>query len=389
MKNQLENGTLKLFPTGRIDSNNAESVAKEIFDAAENSEFTQLVVDADGLEYVSSAGLRIFLRLKKAYPNLKVTNVSSDVYEIFDMTGFTDIMTIEKAYRKVSIDGCEVIGVGANGTVYRVDSDTIVKVYNNPDSFDDIARERNLAKKAFVLGINTAISYDIVKVGDSFGTMFEMLNAESLAKCVAEDQQNKEHYIDLYVDLLKKIHSTVTSDDDIPPIKDVALRWLKTATPVLDGQTAEKLTALVEAVPNSNNVLHGDYHLKNVMLQNGEAILIDMDTLCVGNPIFEFGSIFNAYVGFTALHPENAGKFLGITAEDSRLVWNKTLEKYFGTTDKEKLARFEDKAKTVGYLRLLHRAIRRSNGNDEYVQAIEFYKSELKRLVAGIDSLAL
>lgn len=44
----------------------------------------------------------------------------------------------------------------------------------------------------------------------------------------------------------------------------------------------EKLISLISAVPEDIHLMHGDYHVKNVMLQNGESLLIDMDTLCIG-----------------------------------------------------------------------------------------------------------
>ena len=132
---------------------------------------------------------RIILRLKKNNASLKIINVSSDVYEIFEMTGFSEIMPIEKAYREFSVEGCEIIGQGANGKVYRIDPETIIKVYNNPDSLPDIKRERELARKAFVLGIPTAIPYDVVKVGDGYGSVFELLNAKSFAKQTGADEE--------------------------------------------------------------------------------------------------------------------------------------------------------------------------------------------------------
>ena len=42
-----------------------------------------------------------------------------------DMTGFTEMVTIEKAYQRMSVDGCEFIAKGANGAVYRYDDETI------------------------------------------------------------------------------------------------------------------------------------------------------------------------------------------------------------------------------------------------------------------------
>ncbi len=389
MRYELENGTLELFLEGRIDSNNAEEVAKDINDTIADNEYSALVLNAEALDYISSAGLRIVLRLRKANPSLKITNASTDVYEIFDMTGFTEMMTIEKAYKNISIEGCEVIGEGANGKVYRIDPDTIVKVYTEGD-FSDIQRERDLAKKAFVLGINTAISYDIAKIGDHYGTVFELLNAKSLAACIMNDKEHIDHYIDMYVDLLKKIHSTEVKDGSFPKMKDLALKWVAVAKTYVDKEVGEKLEKLFEDIPDDDHMLHGDYHLKNVMVQNGEALLIDMDTLSVGNPVFEFGSVFNAYIGFHALNMNNAGKFLGITPDTSLEVWDKTLQKYFGTKDKKILDIYADKAKIVGYVRLLQRAARRTlhYGEDHTVE-IEFYKQELTKLVNVVDSLAI
>ena len=383
-----ENGVLTLFLEGRIDSNNSETVASEIKDVVEANKPSELVFDAENLDYISSAGLRIVLRFRKSNPSLKVINASTDVYEIFDMTGFTEMMPVEKAFKKLSVEGCEIIGEGANGKVYRIDADTIVKVYTEGD-FEDIQRERALAKKAFVLGINTAISYDIAKIGDHYGTVFELLDAKSLASCIANDSEHLDHYVDLYVDLLKKIHATEDNDEDMPDMKEIALKWAEIAKTYLDPESGKKLEKLVRDIPKSNHILHGDYHLKNVMIQNDEALLIDMDTLSLGNPVFEFGSIFNAYIGFHSMNLQNAGKFLGISAQASFDVWNKTLQKYFGTTDKAVLDDYANKAKVIGYMRLLQRAVRRTlhNGED-HSAGIAFYKQELTRLVSKLDSIA-
>ena len=66
------------------------------------------------------------------------------------MTGFSEIMQVEKAYRRVSVEGCEVVGEGANGKVYRVDRDNVVKVYKNADALEDIKHEREEWAKATV-----------------------------------------------------------------------------------------------------------------------------------------------------------------------------------------------------------------------------------------------
>ena len=56
----------------------------------------ELIVDFGQVEYISSAGLRMILRLRKADPEASIVNVIPEVYEIFDMTGFTDMMPVSK-----------------------------------------------------------------------------------------------------------------------------------------------------------------------------------------------------------------------------------------------------------------------------------------------------
>ncbi len=384
------NAILTIFLQGRIDSNNAANVETEIMDIINGNDHTSLVLDMEELEYISSAGLRIILKLKKLDKTLKLINVTSEVYEIFDMTGFTEMMEIAKAYKKISIEGCEVIGQGANGKVYRINGDTIVKVYASPDCLDDIKRERALAKKAFVLGIPTAISYDIAKIGDTYGTVFELLDAQSIAKLLAENPDKIDEYVDIYVDLLKKIHSTKVKDEDMVDMRQTAINWATFDAEYLPKEIGDKLIALVKAVPRSDYMLHGDYHIKNVMMQNGEALLIDMDTLCVGDPIFELGSMFNAYEGFSSMDESVSLAFLGIPHDLSVLFWHKTLKKYLGTEDEAVLADVDKKARILGFMRLLRRLVRRGGLEDsKKKKEVDFFVEQLTKLVPQVDDLKI
>lgn len=386
MNSKFENGQLTIFLEGRVDSSNASAVEAELQSMIAGNPATSLVLDAEKLEYISSAGLRIVLRLRKQYEDMKVTNASAEVYDIFDMTGFTEMLTVEKAYRRMSVEGCEVIGEGANGKVYRIDPDTIVKVYLNPDSLPDIHRERELARKAFVLGIPTAISYDVVKVGEGYGSVFELLSARSIGKRLIAAPEKWEEYTVIMVDLLKKIHSTVVKRGDMPDMKEVALGWANFMRDYLPAAEGEKLVALVNAVPQDDHMMHGDYHIKNVMLQGDEALLIDMDTLCVGHPVFELASVYNAYLGFGETDHSRTKDFLGIDYEIAGKIWNKTLELYLDTTDPARLAEVADKARIVGYTRLIRRSIRRG-GLETDKETLDYYTEQLIGLLQKTDTL--
>ena len=374
--------------SGRIDSGNAAEVEKDILGRLAGGTDGSVVLDAVNLDYISSAGLRVILRIRKTYPDLRIINVNSEVYEILEMTGFTDMMTVEKAYRVVSIEGCEEIGRGANGTVYRIDQDNVIKVYNNADALADIQHEREVAKLALILGIPTAISYDVVKVGDSYGSVFEMLNASFFSGILAKEPERMDWCVKEYVEMLKKIHSTVVPEGKLPDMKETVLSWAEFMQDYLPEKAGKKLLAMVEAVPHDDHMIHGDYHTKNLGLQNDEVLLIDMDTLAVGNPIFELASMYNSFIGFSELDHEVIKKFQGFDFETGSAFWHKSLAAYLETSCETKIREVEDKARIVGYTRLIRRSIRRHGLETETGKAeIDLWRENLIGLLEKTDTL--
>ena len=374
--------------TGRIDSSNAAQVEAAIIKELDGQVGCPVELDATDLQYISSAGLRILLRIRKNYHDMKITGVSSEVYEILEMTGFTEMLDVEKAYRVVSVEGCEVIGQGANGTIYRIDKDNVVKVYNNADALADIQHEREVARLALILGIPTAISYDVVKVGQSYGSVFELLNAKSFSKILANDPGKMDWCVKEYVDMLKKIHGTVVPAGKLPDMKETVLGWAKFMKDYLPEEAGKKLYSMVNEVPHDDHMLHGDYHTKNLELQDDEVLLIDMDTLAVGHPVFELASMYNAYIGYTELDHEIVKKFQGFDYDTSLTFWKKTLSAYLGTDDQVIITDVENKARIIGYTRMIRRSIRRKGLESEKGRAeIEYWKGELLGLLDKIDTL--
>ena len=196
--------------SGRIDSSNAKQFEEEM-DAI--SDAKDITIDAGKLEYISSAGLRVLIKLRKTINGeLSIINTSKDVYDIFDMTGITRILTVKKALRNMSIEGLEIIGKGATGSVYRIDNDTIIKVFNKNIKLNMIKRENEKAKNAFLFGVPTAISYDIVKVGECYGVVYEMLNADDLVNVIQKDREHLEDHIRDFALKMREMH-TIEVDD--------------------------------------------------------------------------------------------------------------------------------------------------------------------------------
>ena len=379
---------IRINLSGRVDSGNAAQTEEYIQNEIGGRSDAAVVLDAADLSYISSAGLRVILHIKKTNPDLKIVNVNSEVYEIFEMTGFTDMMTIEKAYKVVSIEGCQEIGRGAKGTVYRIDSDNVVKVYNDANALEEIQHEREVAKLALVLGLPTAISYDVVKVGDSYGSVFEMLNASSFSNILAEEPEKMDWVVEEYVKLLKLINNTLVPEGKLPDMNDNGKKWSEYTKDYLPEEEGKKLVELFKALPHDDHMVHGDYHTKNVQLQNDEVLIIDMDTLSVGHPVYELAAMYNAYVGFSEYDHGVVKEFQGFDYDTAQEFWHKTLAAYFGTEDEAKLKEVEDKARIVSYARLIRRSIRKGGLENEKSKAeIDLWIKELTELVRTVDSL--
>ena len=96
MNHTLENQTLTLYFEGELNSFNADGVEKEIESILPRLDFSAIVLDMDQLSYISSAGLRIIVRLKQRCNDICIKNASPEVYEVFDMVGFNNVLRIEK-----------------------------------------------------------------------------------------------------------------------------------------------------------------------------------------------------------------------------------------------------------------------------------------------------
>ncbi len=96
IEKKIENGAVTLGIIGRLDTQTAPELDKElstVLDGCEN-----LIFDMEGLEYISSAGLRIILKAQKAMKaqgSMKLVHVNESVMEVFDITGFLDFLIIE------------------------------------------------------------------------------------------------------------------------------------------------------------------------------------------------------------------------------------------------------------------------------------------------------
>ncbi len=335
MNTKKENNTLTISLEGRIDAQNAAETEKAIFAAVREAPDAELVLDADRLEYISSSGLRILLRLKKEIKKeLTVLNVRPEVYDIFDVTGFTQMLDVRRKLREVSVDGCELIGRGGNGAVYRLDDETILKLYNEGTTLEKIAMEKKYATAAFTAGLPCAIAYDTVRCGSQYGIVFELLNAVTVGRAVDQDPGRIPELGRAMGGLLRQLHSAETPEGVLPTMTEKAAGWIDyLEEKYLSHEDAELMRSVLQAIPERKTLVHLDFHEGNVMLQGNELLLIDLDDVCTGNPLFDLVGHYVGHVVGPKSAPDSVRLSMGMSVETALEMYRHTVQTYTGMTE--------------------------------------------------------
>ena len=359
MKTMLEDNRLTLFLEGRVDSNNAAAVEEGLLAAVEAHPGAGVAIDAADLEYISSAGLRVLMKLRKRVGKaLPVLNTSPEVYDIFEVTGFTELLDVRKRLREISVEGCEKIGAGATASVYRIDRETIVKVFRPNTSMEVIRNENERSRNAFLSGIPTAISYDIVRVGDAYGTVYELLDAQDFLTVLVNDRAHLDDHIRGFARAMRKMHAIEVDPARFPPTKQASLAVLPRLEGVCTKEEIDKLRRLYDMLPDRGTFIHGDSHPGNVMVQDGQLLFIDLMTCGSGHPVFDLSSMCSAYHMPPKFGNRGSSPLTrDFSEEECARIWEVYLSAYLDTGDAALIRKAERQVEAVSSARTLFATI--------------------------------
>ena len=366
---KLDNGLLTVSMKGRLDTEASVKFETEFMQICKENAHDSLVVDATGLEYIASSGLRTILKMAKSEKNFRIENVVPTVYSVFEMTGFSRIIKISKALRKIDLEACERIGFGGNGAVYRVSEDEIVKVNYDPETYEGLDKELTKAKEAFLLGIPTAISFDMVDCGDGKrGVVYETIKSRTLGETMQSAPDRMEELTEKYVEQLNLLHSTSTDNPIFSSAKEYYSKQVESASKFFTPEEGEQLKLILEALPEGDRLVHCDAHPKNIMVQNGEFLWIDMEQMSVGHPIYDLISIAVILNGM-----RTDEMIMGIAGMDNAtvaLLKNCFIRKYFKTEEPEMIEKFGSMLNALRLIRTVFAVGFNSRNTEKYRPAI-------------------
>ena len=387
----LDNGVLTVSLDGRMDTEAAVKFEAELAEICKNNPHESMVFDAEKLLYVASSGLRTILKMVKTEKNFSIENVSDSVYNVFEMTGFSRIMTIRKALRKIDLEKCEKIGSGGNGAVYRVSEDEIVKVNYNPDTYEGLDKELAKAKEAFLLGIPTAISFDMVDCGDGKrGVVYETIKSRTLGETIQSNPERIEELTEMYIEQLNQLHAVHTDNPVFSNAKENYRKQVEAASKYLTEEEGKMLEQILEVLPEGDRLVHCDAHPKNIMIQNGDMLWIDMEGMATGHPIYDLISIA---VVLNGMRTDEMS--LGICGMDNQTVLKFKdcfIRKYFKTVDPEAVQRYSSMIDALRLIRAVLAIGFTSKNTEEFRPAIigmarQVFFPNIQKIAGGVKYL--
>lgn len=344
------NGQLDIAVVGRVDAAEAANLQKDTLAEIEKHEdMESLVIDASQMEFISSMGLRVILSLKKKYDNIKVIGASADVYNVFKITGFDKIITIEKALPSIDIEGLKA--VEGMKDVYQLTEDTVLKLYPKGTVKADVDKEIAMTKEAFVLEIPTAMAFDPVMADGRYALVFESTTPASISGIALGE-------------LLRKLHEHKVDPEDVYDSYHIYIkRRIQSLEPYLGKEPVDKLLQMLSVLPDATSVLHGSLTLDCITKREKETVFTNMGKSGYGNPVLDLAHL---YASFTE---EQKGEY-----------FEEMLDEYYDLESDETIKRHRE---NIVLLSLIFEFTRLNEEGEPTAEAIEESKEKFAKLVSG------
>lgn len=232
--------------------------------------------------------------------------------------------------RNISLEGLEVLGSGGFATVYKLNDEEIVKVFDMSITEEEIEEKKRIADTLAEYGIPAMRVSEVVRAGGSYGLIGEFLASDTVGKAVNKDPSSAEKYGRRMGKLLRQMHATEVPEGTIPSMKDRMLERIDFMERECHTKhsIAEAMRDCVNSLPDNNKIIHCDFHEGNVMLRGDEPVLIDTDEMCTGSAYYDLG---NLYINHDLLvgTPEIREKTVGMDMKECRLMRKYIMREYY------------------------------------------------------------
>lgn len=237
------------------------------------------------------------------------------------------------------IDGLTIIGQGASGKVYQYEDDKIIKLFHAKWSKEKVWNSFVISKTVAESGVQTAAMYDFVKCENQYGYLAERLKGVPLLHYMGTDVSKRLEAAKRMGQILKQVHSIKADESVFPPLREMFGGIIDILAKYFTKEQQVDFITFIDTLPGKPCVLHGDFHENNIMMADGKYNLIDLDSMCIGSPMFD---LIQSYCSYRAELPEELKKMINRSDETLQEFLFLMLENYFGIKDRTVLKRYDD-----------------------------------------------
>ena len=198
-------------------------------------------------------------------------------------------------YLEINLADWQQVGEGGNGKTYvnSAAPGEILKVNNaRLSTLEAVQHEYDISKAVASLGLSVPEMYHIVRVGDAYGTISQLIKGKkSLSRICQENPESTEEMARLLCQKGKELAATPCNTDFFPSRKQQALLAIEKATYV-SKRNKKTVRAFIETIPENTGCSHGDFQTGNLIQAGEKYYWIDLDRFAYGDPLFDIGHLF-------------------------------------------------------------------------------------------------
>ena len=234
-------------------------------------------------------------------------------------------------FRQVSIGSLTPFAKGGTGECYRLDGDTILKLYYEGFPEERVLREKESARTALIAGVPTPISYEMVQAGNRKGIIYEMIQGKTLAEMIREEPARAAEMGTIFAQIARTLHQAEVKNRNLPGVTK-SIRDAAAKADYLPEASRERVFGLLDELDRYRNYVHGDFHPNNVIMTRDGPMLIDMGGFSIGCPLFDPAT--TCFSLFESPEAKQGGRssFNGLNREEARAFWQGFSDEYFGGT---------------------------------------------------------
>lgn len=301
---------------------------------------------------VKFAALRALLHARREGFVFHIVDATRDVLQRFETTGVANTISILGVSRRIDMSDYKESGDGYTAISYfKNDGDSMMKLYYDFMSSSVVEREKRIARSAFVMGIPTPMSGDIVHDGRRHGLTFERVaDKRSFARIMSEEPERLEELATTFAAMTKKLHETPCDTSVFPNVAELYHKFVDDCD-MLEVEEKVKVHSFINNIPASQTCVHGDLHMGNVITNGKENLFIDMSDFGWGSPWFDIGML---YIITMLSEEELTKKYYHVDCKAMAEFWKIFLREYFGATTPEQVAEIEEKASAFAALKMVY-----------------------------------